>query len=260
LAYTTCEFLLPDRPLENDQTIISLATPINRYGAFFSWQGGDRHQLSLTSMLCDPPPTDAEGVRAGAKALPAPHIYAAIKDAEPSTKPVMIRFPYSVRRRYERLPSFPAGLLLVGDAICSFNPVYGQGMTVAALEALVLRRHLRNGSLPPARSFFRDIAKVLDAPWAMSAGGDLAWPDATGNRTRMIRFMNNYMSRLMFGMLFDGRITQAFMRVAGLVDSPGTLFKPNMVYRVYRQSRRRPDPAPMPGPEPRPASEVNSAG
>jgi flavin-dependent dehydrogenase len=240
LAYTTCEFLLPSSPLENDLSIISLATPMHPYGAFFGRVGGDRHQLSLTSMLSDPPSSDIEGVMACAKSLPVQDIYEAIRNAEPYTDPVTIRFPHSVRRRYERLASFPDRLLVVGDGVCSFNPVYGQGMTVASLEALILRQHLRNGKPPGFRQFFRDISKAIDVPWSIAAGGDLAWPGVEGRRTLKTRVMNAYMARIMLGMLFDSRITNAFMRVAGLVDHPRTLMRPAIVYRVLSQSIRRP--------------------
>jgi flavin-dependent dehydrogenase len=242
LAYTTCEFLLPSRPLENDLSIISLATPMSPHGAFFGRVGGDRHQLSLTSMLCEPPSADIEGVLECAKSLPVPDIYEAIREGEPCTEPVTIRFPHSVRHRYERLTRFPGRLLVMGDGVCSFNPVYGQGMTVAALEALVLRRHLRRGKPPMARPFFRGIAKVIDAPWSIAGGGDLAWPGVEGRRTRSTNRMNAYFGRVMFGMMFDGRITNSFMRVAGLVDHPRTLYYPRTFYRVLKQSRHMPKP------------------
>lgn len=240
LTYTTCEFDLPSRPLENDWSEIPLATPTSPRGAFFGRTKGDRHILSLTSMLGDEPETTIEGVRDFAKSLPIPHIYDAIRDAQPVSGPVLIRFPASVRRRYERLSQFPAHFVVVGDGVCSFNPVYGQGMTVATLQALILRRHLRAGSPPRAARFFRDISRVIDAPWGIAAGGDLAWPEVEGERTRLTRVMNAYMGRLMYGMLHDSRITESFMRVAGLIDPPQTLLRPGMMLRVWRASRRRP--------------------
>jgi len=242
LAYTTCEFMLPSRPLENDLSIISLATPMTRHGAFFGRVGGDRHQLTLTSMQCEPPSADIEGVLECAKSLPVADIYEAVRKGEPCTEPVTIRFPNSVRHRYERLTRFPERFLVMGDGVCSFNPVYGQGMTVAAQESLVLRKHLRRGQPPRPRPFFRDIAKVIDAPWAIAGGGDLAWPGVEGRRTFSTRMMNAYFGRVMFGMMFDGRITNSFMRVAGLVDPPRTLYYPRNLYRVLKQSRHMPKP------------------
>jgi hypothetical protein len=242
LAYTTTEFLLPSRPLENDLSIISLATPMTRHGAFFGRVGGDRHQLTLTSMQCEPPSADIEGVLACVKSLPVPAIYEAIRQGEPCTEPVTIRFPNSVRHRYERLTRFPERLLVMGDGVCSFNPVYGQGMTVAALESLVLRQQLRRGQPPQPRSFFHGIAKVIDAPWTVAGGGDLAWPGVEGRRTFKSNMMNAHFGRVMFGMMFDGRITNSFMRVAGLVDPPRSLFYPRTFYRVYKQARKMPKP------------------
>jgi 2-polyprenyl-6-methoxyphenol hydroxylase-like FAD-dependent oxidoreductase len=242
LAYTTTEFMLPSRPLENDLSIISLATPMTRHGAFFGRVGGDRHQLTLTSMQCDPPSADIEGVMACVKSLPVPAIYEAIRQGEPCTEPVTIRFPNSVRHRYERLTRFPERLLVMGDGVCSFNPVYGQGMTVAALESLVLRQQLGRGQPPQPLAFFRGIAKVIDAPWAIAGGGDLAWPGVEGRRTASSNRLNKYFGKVMFGMMFDGRITNSFMRVAGLVDPPRSLYYPRTMYRVLKQARKMPKP------------------
>jgi 2-polyprenyl-6-methoxyphenol hydroxylase-like FAD-dependent oxidoreductase len=234
LAYTTCEFLLPSRPLENDNSIISLGTPMYPGGAFFGRVKGDRHILSLTSMLGDHPSTDIAGVKEFARALPVPHIYNAIRDTEPAAGPAMIRFPASVRRRYERLTRFPERYLLVGDSVCSFNPVYGQGMTVSAMEALTLRRHLRAGNPPRAVQFFADIATVIDTPWMTAAGSDLSWPGVDGPQTAADAEAQEYMGQVMAGMLHDSEITNAFMRVAGLIDPPEALMRPGMRERVAR--------------------------
>lgn len=238
LAYTTCEFVLPDRPLENDWSVISLGTPMFPGGVFFGRTKGDRHIISLTSMLGDHPVPGIDGFKEFARTrLPVPQVYDAIRDAEPETGPTMIRFPASVRRRYEWLARFPERYLIVGDGICSFNPVYGQGMTVSGMEALTLRQHLSGGGVPGAGEFFRDIAAVIDTPWMTAAGSDLSWPGVEGTGTAEGAEPNEYMGQVMAGMLHDPEITNAFMRVAGLIDPPQALMSPDMRARVERAAK-----------------------
>jgi 2-polyprenyl-6-methoxyphenol hydroxylase-like FAD-dependent oxidoreductase len=238
LTYTSRQYRLRSDPFHGDLSINPVATPAHPRGAFLHTLGGDRCLLSLTGMLGDQAPTDPDGFLAYARSLPVPDVFDAIRDAEPLTDPVSFRFPASQRRRYERLSRFPERFLVIGDAMCSFNPVYGQGMTVAALEALALRRHVRRGTPPQAREFFKDIAKIIDAPWEVAAGGDLAFPGVEGRRTMKSRLGNAYMARLHAAATHDAGITEAFMRVAGLVDPPQALMRPALALRVLRTARQ----------------------
>jgi hypothetical protein len=169
-------------------------------------------------------------------------------DAEPIGAPVTFKYPASQRRRFEKLPRLPRGFLVAGDAVCSFNPVYGQGMASAALQALTLREHLQAG-IPDPRAFFKDIAKVVDVPWEISAGGDLAFPAVEGKRTLKVRMGNAFTARLQTAATHDARLGEAFLRVAGLVDPPQSLMRPSMVLRTLRTPRTpagdsRPEPGP----------------
>jgi RimJ/RimL family protein N-acetyltransferase len=119
----------------------------------------------------------------------------------------------------------------------SFNPVCGQGMSVAALEALTLRRHLRQGAEPQPRRFFRDLAGVVDVPWDIAAGGDLAFPGVQGRRTPKVRLVNAYLARLHAAAADDAGLASAFLRVAGLVAPPQSLLRPSIAVRVLRASR-----------------------
>ena len=193
---------------------------------------GDRWMLTLAGILGDHPPTDPDGFVAFARSLPFPDIWEAIRDAEPLDDPVAFRFPASVRHHYERLHRFPAGLLVTGDALCSFNPIYGQGMTVAALEALTLRRHLASAVEPQPRRWFRDLARVVNTPWQMAAGGDLLFPGVQGRRTRQMRLLAAYLTRLHAAAAHDAHLAAAFLRVAGLVSPPQTLLRPGVATRV----------------------------
>jgi hypothetical protein len=176
-----------------------------------------------------------------------PEIHRAVRDAEPLDDPVMFKFPASVRRRYERLTRFPDNFLVMGDAVCSFNPVYAQGMTVAALETLVLGRHLARGRTPGWRLFFADIAGQIDSPWDFTANADLGYPQVQGRRTPKTRLINAYVGRLQLAAAHDAGLGNAFVRVAGLIDPPTRLLTPDKVVRVLRKSRWD---APPPAPEP----------
>ncbi|MGH3972963.1 MAG: hypothetical protein ACRDS9_06530 [Pseudonocardiaceae bacterium] len=142
------------------------------------------------------------------------------------------RFPASVRHRYECLRHFPAGLLMIGDAVCSFNPIYGQGMTVAAMEAAALRDMLRSGSAPPPRRYFRRIAKMIDTPWETAVGADLAFPGVPGRRTFTVRLVNAYVPRLHAAARTDSSLGRAFVRVVGMIDRPEGLVRPDRALRV----------------------------
>jgi 2-polyprenyl-6-methoxyphenol hydroxylase-like FAD-dependent oxidoreductase len=245
LAYTTRLYRTQPGWFGGVQSINPVASPAHPRGAFFGQIGRDTCILSLTGMLGDHPPTDPEGFLEFARSLPVPEIYEAVAEGQPLDDPVSFGFPASVRRHYERLSRFPAGLLVMGDAVCSFNPVYGQGMSVAALEALTLRDHLRSApGEPEAAAFLRAVSKVIDVPWEISAGGDLDFPQVEGRRTLKVRVGNAYMARLQYAASEDPEVTGAFMRVAGLVDPPTTLMKPGMVIRVLRHGLRRPRPGP----------------
>jgi 2-polyprenyl-6-methoxyphenol hydroxylase-like FAD-dependent oxidoreductase len=238
LTYTTCDFRapLPFDPIGDAIAIIPVATSSQPRGAIFA-RLPDRYAVSLTGVLGDRPPTDHVGFLEYVRSLPVPDIYKALRDAEPLGEPRSFRFPASIRRRYERLRRFPAGLLVMGDAACVFNPVYAQGMTVAAMEAKVLGEHVGNGDPRPS-SFFRDLARVVDAPWNMSACADLGFPGVHGRRSAKTRIINRYVMRLQAAAAADGSLSTAFLRAAGLVDPPQELLRANVLARVLRPSSR----------------------
>jgi uncharacterized protein (TIGR02246 family) len=240
LTYTTCDYRdpLPFDPIGDDIALIPVATPGLRRGAIFA-RLPDRYAVSLTGLLGDRPPTDHPGFLNYVKSLPVPEIYKAVRDAEPLGPPMSFRFPASIRRHYERLSRFPGGLLVIGDAACVFNPVYGQGMTVAAMESLVLRKHLEKG-VPQALKYFRDLSAVIDAPWDMSASSDLGFPEVQGRRTLKARMGNLYIPRLLAASTDDAVLTKAFLRTAGLVDPPQALMRTGIISRVLLPGFRSP--------------------
>ncbi len=251
LGYATRTFRLPPGALDGPLGVLDAATPdLPRTGALQRLEG-DRWMLTLAGIGGDHPPTDPDGFLDFARSLRFPDIYEAIRDAQPLDDPTGFRFPASVRHRYELLNRFPAGFLATGDAVCSFNPVYGQGMSVAAQEALILRRHLDRGVEPQPRRWYRDLARVVGVPWDMSVGGDLRFPGVPGNRTLKIRLLGGYLSHLHAAAANDAHLATAFIRVAGLVAPPQSLLAPRITLRVLRGGRaRRPRAATSRSPNP----------
>lgn len=242
LAYTTRHYRTRPEWFDGVQSINPVASPAHPRGAFFGQVAPDICILSLTGVLGDHPPTDPEGFLEFVRTLPVPDVYEAVKGGEAIDEPVRFGFPTSVRRRYERLSRFPGGYLVLGDALCSFNPVYGQGMSVAAIQAMTLRRHLRRGVRPEPGPLMRDLGRAIDAPWEISAGGDLDFPGVEGRRTLKVRVGNAYLARLQYAATKDARVTEGFMRVAGLMDPPTALMRPGMALRVLRHGIRRQPP------------------
>lgn len=194
---------------------------------------GDRWHVTLAGMLGDHPPTVAADFERFAATLPVPDVHDIVREAEPLDDPVPHRFRGSLRRRYERISQPAPGFLAIGDALCSFNPLYAQGMTVAAQEALVLREW--HGD--PAR-YFHAAAAVVDVAWQMSTGSDLRYPGVEGPRSARGRILSAYSHRAQLAAHRDPLVARTFMRVANLTLPPASLLAPEIVLRVLRSGRK----------------------
>lgn len=237
LGYATRLYRLGSGLAEDELAINTIASPEVPRGGICTRIEGDRAIVTAYGILGDHPPTDPDGFTAFLESLAVPDLAKALADAEPLTDPVPYRYPAGQRRRYERMREFPAGLLPIGDAVCSFNPSYAQGMTVAALSALVLREHLRPE--PDARAYLRDLAAdVVDHSWEMMVFSDLAHPAVPGRRGLKLRLTNAYTRQAQLAATVDDRVAATFMRVGGLVDPPTKLLHPDMIIRVLRGARR----------------------
>jgi 2-polyprenyl-6-methoxyphenol hydroxylase-like FAD-dependent oxidoreductase len=245
VTYVTRTYRREPHLMEGLLGALTNAVPGQPRAGIVAAQEDNRFAVALSGMLGEEPPTDDEGFAAFADSLAAPQVAEVIRSSVPESEPVLMRFPASQRRRYERLRRFPDGYLVVADALCSFNPIYGQGMTVAALETLLLRRLLAEGGDDLARRFFRGAAKLIDAPWSIAVGTDLRFSEVVGPRTAKVRFVNAYVHRLHMAATADPVLGAAFLRVLNLVDPPTRLLAPGIVLRVLRGFvRRRTDTAP----------------
>jgi 2-polyprenyl-6-methoxyphenol hydroxylase-like FAD-dependent oxidoreductase len=234
MGYTTCYYRRQPEHIPGLNGIVFLTTPPNkRLGVLLS-QDGNRWVVTLGGYLGDHTPTDYQGFLESARRLPASHIYNVIKDAEPLGEPVAYKFPANLRRHYEKLARFPEGYLVFGDALCSFNPIYGQGMTVAAMEAVALGECLANGRSRLANHFFAKARKIIDVPWSVAVGNDLCFPEVEGPRTPMVRFLNWYIGKVHVAAHHDAQVSIAFLKVINMVAPPRTIMHPRIVWRVIK--------------------------
>ncbi|MET7549698.1 FAD-dependent monooxygenase [Streptomyces sp. NPDC005500] len=199
----------------------------------------NRYAVVLFGLLGEEPPTDDEGMLAYAETLAGPDAAHLLRSAAPLDQAVRMRYPASVRRHYEKLDRYLGGFLAVGDAFCSFNPTYGQGMTVAALEALHLRKLVAQCTHDLPKRFFRQSARTIGDAWSMATGGDLRFPAAVGKRRRIDRVLESYLDAYRFAASVDPVLGARFVRVANLIDRPSRLLSPGTALRVLRASRGR---------------------
>ncbi|SCL44378.1 2-polyprenyl-6-methoxyphenol hydroxylase [Micromonospora citrea] len=150
------------------------------------------------------------------------------------------RHAESLRRDFHALRRFPAGLVGVGDAVASFNPVYGQGITAAALHAACLSTHLRSSPEPglPARRFLALQKVVVDAAWAMSTSADLALPHVDGPYPRGYRLSNWVSGQIIAAAVTDVTIARRFNEVVSLRAHPRSLATPGVILGALRANRR----------------------
>ncbi|MFF9011368.1 FAD-dependent oxidoreductase [Streptomyces sp. NPDC014870] len=243
VGYTTRHYRLPPEGISDGKAVIVVGSPEQPRGAICARIEGDRFQVTANGMLDDRPAADADGFHSYLLSLAAPPVHALIRHAEPLDDPVTYRVPVSVRRHYDRMPRFPDGFLVTGDSGCAFNPVYAQGMTVAALGAVTLRRHLRSGRPLDSRAFLRDLARTAVAPsWEANTANDLAFPGVEGRRTWRIRLVQAWGVRVQEAAAVDAEVARRFIRVLSLVDPGSALLRPGLVWRALRAGRRRGGP------------------
>ena len=257
LVYRTQRLRMSPESL-NEQGLVVSPVPGRPTGIALAAAEQDTWMLSAFGIAGAEPPTDFSELCGFAEELLPAHVAVALRSAERVGDIVSYRVPCSRWRRYDKA-RLPEGLLVVGDAFCSFNPIYGQGMTVAALHALALRDCLSSGTHDLARRFFRAAAKPTRNAWRMATGADLSLPEIAGAPTLSTRLFNRYVDRVLAAAEHDVTAFEQFVLVAWLVDSPLSLLRPSIVWRAAMTHRQRPGPSAGNLPRPR-DSERSSMG
>jgi 2-polyprenyl-6-methoxyphenol hydroxylase-like FAD-dependent oxidoreductase len=205
-----------------------------RVGALLPVEG-DRWMVTLAGVHGDAPSTDPQEVLSFARSLPTPALGQLLERLGPLSSTTTYRFPSSQRRHYERVPSPPAGLVTLGDAACSFNPIYGQGMSCAGLQARALAAAVADTGVRcdvlPAR-FSRSAARIIDAPWAIAVGADFLHPRTVGPKAPATDLANRYTQRLVRATHTSVSLARTFNQVVNLAEPLMALARPSVVAKV----------------------------
>lgn len=252
VGYATRTYRIPDGCEHPWKVMAIFPKPpgTRRVGMMYPISGG-RMLVTLGGWCGDHPPTDDAGYTAFAATLPAPDIHRFIAAAEPLTPIVVHRFPSNLRRRYERCARWPEGFAVVGDAACSFNPIYGQGMSVCALQAAALGELLgaRSFRRPGfARAFQKRVARLAATPWMLATGEDFRYPEATGTRPPGIRLLSRYFGQVLELSAQSPAIHRRFLQVMNFLAGPLVMFTPGVALRVLLPSPVPPGAAAAPDP------------
>jgi 2-polyprenyl-6-methoxyphenol hydroxylase-like FAD-dependent oxidoreductase len=243
LGYVTRRYRRPEPFDPGWRMMLLTSTPPNdpRSGLIFPEENGV-WVVMMTGANKDYPPTDEEGFNAFARSL-GPEFYAAVEAAEPISKAYGYRGTDSRWRHYEQLARWPERFVVLGDALCGFNPVYGQGMTVAALHAVALGSEIARsgGQLDGvARLAQQAFAKATAGAWLLATGADLQWPATIGDAGESSpadHLARWYLDKLLDTVASDDTVRMAFNEVNQLVKPATSLFAPNIAWRVLTRRR-----------------------
>jgi 2-polyprenyl-6-methoxyphenol hydroxylase-like FAD-dependent oxidoreductase len=250
LGYASRVYETPEDPDRGwKAAYVQAAPPRHTRGGILFPIEGNRWLITLIGGAGDFPSTEENGYLDFARSLRDPLISDAIASAEPVSPIFGFRRTANRRRHYEKT-AMPGRLLVIGDSLCAFNPVYGQGMTVAAKEVQAMDSALRERGAADRlvgviRRAQRDVARCIDGPWTLSTSNDLRYPDTEGAElTLSTRLVNRYMDRVVAAVSDDEVVNAAFLRVLNMVDPPQALFHPRVAVRALRPARPTSDERP----------------
>lgn len=240
MRYTTRVFKKSDVAPGGKLAIVIGAEPDRRLGVCFPMEGG-RWMVTLAGYHGDHASNDDDGFLAYARTLPSDVVAQVIEGSEPIGDYRTHRLASNQRRLVEKMKEVPAGWALLGDSVASFNPVYGQGMSSASLQAEALGASLdAQPTVDPelTRRIHKGAAKAVTNAWMLSTGGDFAHPKTTGKRPPGTNLINRYMNRLVVADQHDAEVAKVFDKVGNLVAPVPSVLAPRIALRVMRHGKR----------------------
>ena len=234
VRYATRSFRRSPQDLAGKLVVVIAASPELPRGAVMVAQEDGSWRVTLAGRHGEQPPTDLPGFIDYAWSLAAPEVAQVVSTAKPIGDASVYGFRSNQRRRYEGLARFPAGLLPFADSLCAFNPIYAQGMSVAAIEAEALQRCLVAGTADLAGRFFAAIAPDLDDAWQFASAADSRFVTTPIALPRKARVITWYMDRLHIAARSEPAVSIAFREVVNLNQRPSSLLRPAVATRVLR--------------------------
>ncbi|MGE5602461.1 MAG: FAD-dependent oxidoreductase [Nitrososphaerales archaeon] len=219
----------------------------SRAGLIYSEENGV-WMVMVAGIMGDYPPTDPDGFLAFAAGVD-PALHAAIRTAEPIGDPFGYRRTENRFRLYDKLTRWPERFVVTGDAVCGFNPVYGQGMTVGVMAAEALGKELARGGGQLdglAARFQRRYPKIVAPAWLLSSSADLEWLGRTGKASLQERVAARYLPMVLDAVPADRKVQEAFFEVQNLMAPATSLFRPGVAVRAFRHRLRGRKPAAVP--------------
>ncbi|HJT90376.1 MAG TPA: FAD-dependent oxidoreductase [Mycobacterium sp.] len=236
-TYSSQFLRIPDGAIPEKLMLVLQPGKGNPRGGLTAYEHGTWILTVGRSAIDTEPPTSFAAMLALAEQFTPPQILAGLRSATPIGDVSLFRYTGAVWRHYDHMPRFPNGLLVIGDALCSLNPIYGQGMTVAALEALALQDYLRSAETRP-QEFFRAAATHIGPTWAMNQARDR--PSSSPQRRSLsTRLANWTVNKAMKAAENDIVLTEALHRVNSLIDPPSRLRDPSLIPHVVFGNLRR---------------------
>jgi 2-polyprenyl-6-methoxyphenol hydroxylase-like FAD-dependent oxidoreductase len=182
------------------------------------------------------PPRDHAGFIGFARTLSNPALAELLEDSEPLSETRTMRFPSSIRRHYDKLRDLPNGLLVCADALASFNPTFGQGITVAARQAVLLRDLCKRVALPElGKAFLEQAVPIVDVAWNAAVGPAFWYPGVVGRPTLKMRIANAYLPHVIARAHEDPQVATALLEVMQFLAPPGRLFAPGIMLRLTQR-------------------------
>ncbi len=237
IGYATQQVRVPDGLLA-EKVVVAGASNEQPVGlGMLFYEDGNWGVTTFGVGKVEPPQNFAEICTVADKILPA-HVAAALRQGEPLGEMAFHKYPTSRWRRYDKLTRFPAGIIPFGDAVVSFNPTYGQGMTMTSLQAGHLRRALESPGADLAREFQRATAKTTFPVWQMNAIGDFMLHRASGPMPKWYRPVGNLFDQFLGAAETDPVLAEWFLRRFSLLDSLYMVPSARLVGRTIRHNMR----------------------